>query len=120
MPEDSREAAPPGEAVGRTTPRALIVGPLTLDVFPDGVQAGGPVSYAARAAAALGERIAILTTGGPDAQCNAFAGHDTCFVPAGATLRFEFHDAPDGSRRLRVFAWLDRQLREHDLPAGWE
>ena len=107
-----------------TPPPVLIVGPVTLDHFVDGADArrdipGGAVSYAARAATALGQRLAILTIGGPEANVDALAGHDACRVEADATLTFELSRA-DAERDLRVLARPNRPLRASDLPSGWE
>ena len=105
-----------------TTPRVLFVGPLSLDLFADGAAPatlpGGSVSYAARTAAAFGERLAILTIGGPDANVDALAGHEVEIVNAAATLAFEFH-AVGGRRQLRVLRRPGRPLGADDLPGGW-
>jgi sugar/nucleoside kinase (ribokinase family) len=107
-----------------TPPPVLIVGPVTLDHFVDGADArrdipGGAVSYAARAATALGQRLAILTIGGPDANIDALAGHDACRIQTDTTLTFELSHA-DAERELRVLARPNRPLRASDLPSGWE
>ena len=107
-----------------TPPPVLIVGAVTLNHFVDGADArrdipGGAVCYAARSATALGERLAILTIGGPDANMDALAGHDAHRIEAGATLTFELSHA-DADRELRVLARPNRPLRASDLPSGWE
>ena len=107
-----------------TPPPVLIVGPVTLDHFVDGADArrdvpGGAVSYAARAATALGQRMAILTIGGPEANIDALAGHDACRIETDATLTFELSRA-DAERQLRILARPNRPLRASDLPSGWE
>ena len=107
-----------------TPPPVLIVGPVTLDHFVDVADArrdipGGAVSYAARAATALGQRLAILTIGGPEANIDALAGHDVCRVETDATLTFEL-SRTDAERELRVLARPNRPLRASDLPSGWE
>lgn len=50
----------------------LIVGAMTWDVFGGERRPGGAVSFAARAAAALGVRARILTISGADADLAAF------------------------------------------------
>ena len=100
-------------------PRVLIVGHLTLDRFDDRVVPGGGVSYAARTAAALGERLSILTCGGPDANIDALDGHDLRLVHAEATLTFGFAGV-NGQHKLRVLARPQRRLTAADLPPGWE
>ena len=50
----------------------VVVGGLTVDRFPDGSsQAGGAVLHIARALAAGGLRVGIVTTAGPEAEAQA-------------------------------------------------
>ncbi len=103
-------------------PPVLIVGHLSLDLFADGEapspRPGGAVSYAARTVAAFGERAAILTAGGSDADLDALTGHDVEVVAVASTLTFEFCSV-NRQRRLRLVRRADRPLRARDLPARW-
>ena len=94
----------------------LIVGPVTWDVSGGARRPGGAVAFAARTAAAMGVRAAILTVAGPDADLSALEGHDVHVVAAPETLTFE-HRHAEGGRRLRVLARpaACRRLR----PAEW-
>lgn len=100
----------------------LIVGHLTLDLFADGEAPaqlpGGAVAYAARTAAAFGERAAILTAGGPDANLDALTSHDVELVTVATTLTFEFSSV-NRQRRLRLVRRPARPLHADDLPARW-
>lgn len=103
-------------------PRIVIVGQLTIDLHAHDStkpqRPGGAVSYAARAAAALGERASILTAGGVDADLDALANHDIELVPTDNTLTFELDDN-DGRRHLRLLRGNDRRLHADDLPPTW-
>ncbi|MGE0228927.1 MAG: PfkB family carbohydrate kinase [Dehalococcoidia bacterium] len=99
-------------------PSVLIAGALTWDVFGAERRAGGAVSFAARAAAALGVRARILTIAGVDASTDAFYGHDVHVVSAQSTLTFE-HEVHGEHRRLRVLARPERALVATDIPRGW-
>ena len=105
-----------------TSPRILLVGPLSLDVFVDGDRSrrapGGAVAYAARAASALGERLAILTAAAAGDDLEAFDGHDLHLVETARTLSFELRTTNEG-RRLRLLQRNGHTLSAADLPRGW-
>ena len=96
----------------------LIVGAVTWDVFGGERRPGGAVSFAARAAAALGVRARILTISGADADLAAFEGHEVHVIPSQSTLTFE-HEVHGEQRRLRVLARPERALAATDIPRGW-
>ena len=99
-------------------PRVVIVGALTIDVFPDHTAAGGAVAYAARTAAAFGERAGILTVAAADADLAPLASHDVRVVGSGATLTFA-HSHVDDRRELRLLSRPPRPLTFADLPTTW-
>jgi sugar/nucleoside kinase (ribokinase family) len=89
----------------------LVIGALTIDRFGDGSSSpGGSVMHIARAAAARGMRVAIITVAGPEPQ--AEAGLDELrglaarveLTAAEATATFVHQDGAD-ARRL----WLERR-----------
>jgi sugar/nucleoside kinase (ribokinase family) len=89
-------------------PDLLVIGALTIDRFTDGSSSpGGSVMHIARAAAARGLRMAVITVAGPESE--ARAGLDELrrlaarleLTAADATATFIHQDAP-GARRL----WL--------------
>jgi sugar/nucleoside kinase (ribokinase family) len=100
-------------------PALLVVGAVTRDIIGGQVVPGGAASYAARAAAALGLRAAIVTVAADDANLEALVGHDVQIVHAQATLTFEHARAADGSRALRVLARPERALNWDDVPERW-
>ena len=99
-------------------PRVLIVGALTIDVFPDRTATGGAVAYAARTAAAFGERAGILTVAAADADLTPLATHDVHVVGSDATLSFA-HSHVDSRRELRLLSRPSRPLTFADLPPTW-
>lgn len=107
MTENARQPAP-----------VLIVGAVTWDVVDGQRLPGGAVTYAARAAAALGVRAYILLAAGEDADLAAFAGHEVAVVPVEQTMTLE-HRFRDGRRHQRLLARAHRALRPADRPHGW-
>ena len=105
-------------SVSAEQPRVVIVGALTIDVFPDHTAAGGAVAYAARTAAAFGERAGILTVAAADADLAPLASHDVRVVGCGATLTFA-HSHVDDRRELRLLSRPPRPLTFADLPPTW-
>ena len=98
----------------------LMVGPVTWDVFEDDSRLpGGPVSFAARTAAALGARAHILTGGAEDASLTALAGHTVHTVKGLATESWGIYNSSSGRRRLRLIERLGRMLGPDDLVGGW-
>ena len=108
----------PPAATDVTAP-TLIVGPLSVDLIDGARLPGGSVSYAARAARALGRTLRILTVAGPEADTAAFDGHEVELVRAEATLSFEFNFDATGRRSLRVLEAPGRTLTVADLPDAW-
>lgn len=108
----------PPAAIDLTAP-PLIVGPLTVDVFDGARLPGGVVSYAARAAQALGRTARILTVAGPEADTSALDGHEVEVVRADVTLTFEHGFDETGTRSLRVIEAAGHTLTAADLPAAW-
>lgn len=96
----------------------LIAGAVTWDLFGSERRAGGAVSFAARAAAALRVRARILTIAGADADLSAFSGHDVHVIASEATLTFE-HEVHGEQRRLQVRERPSRVLAATDIPRGW-
>ena len=96
----------------------LLVGPVTQDVHGDEVVPGGSVSYAARAAAALGVEARVLTVAAPDADLGALSEADTRVLAASSTLTFT-HEPASAGRALKLLAWPDRRIAASDLPEDW-
>ncbi len=98
----------------------LMVGPVTWDLFEDGSRVpGGPVSFAARTAAALGARAHILTGGARDTDLSALAGHTVHFVETESTESWNIYKSHAGGRRLRLIEHLGRILGPEDVYSDW-
>ena len=65
----------------------LLVGAVTWDVVDGERVPGGAVTYAARAATALGVRAYVLVAAGDDADLDAFAEHELAVVRLEQTMR---------------------------------
>jgi predicted nicotinamide N-methyase/sugar/nucleoside kinase (ribokinase family) len=106
-----------------SSPRsALVCGHVTLDRAGGAVVPGGSAYYAARALAALGASVRVLTSAGPDFPAPALRGEkgsvEAVVVPAPATTTFENAYAPAGARTQRVLATAP-PLDPGRLPAAW-
>ena len=104
---------------GQRSPRVLIVGPITTDIFDDRVAPGGAVTFAARTASAFGVCAQILTAAKLGFDRSAFAGHALHVVDTDSTLAFR-HRTIEGVRQLRVIDDAGWTLSTIDLPPGWQ
>jgi len=89
-------------------PDLLVIGGLTVDRFADGSSAaGGSVLHIARAAAARGVRVRVMTVAGPEPEALAaleeLRGRTVSVEGADSTTTFVHRESPTG-RRL----WLER------------
>ncbi len=106
-------------------PTALVCGHATLDRFGGALVPGGSVYYAARALAALGADVRVLTAAAADFPSEAFGATradpgsiDALVLPAPATTTFENVYAPGGRRSQRVLA-IAPPLEAERLPVAW-
>lgn len=101
----------------------LIVGAVTWDIVDGERVPGGAVTYAARAATALGVRAYVLIAAGDDANLDAFAEHQLAVVRLEQTMtlehRFEGSVAETSVRHQRVVSRPHRGLHPSDMPPGW-
>lgn len=97
----------------------LLIGHLTADLTPGGRSAGGTVTYAARAAAAFGLRVGLLTSAAADEPLldtlRPYA--EIRSLPAAQTTTYENIYAPSG--RLQYVRGVAAPIRPDDLPADW-
>jgi len=94
------------------------VGHVTRDVVPGGFRVGGTATYAAMTARALGYRVGVLTSGGPDLPlADVFAGMEVVVVPANQSTTFEniYH----AGRRVQYVRATAAPLTKADLPEAW-
>lgn len=79
----------------------LAIGHVTEDLWPDGITPGGPVLYAARAANAWLDHVAVLTAASPDFDlAAAMPGVDVCALPSPTTTRFRNIHTEHGRRQV--------------------
>lgn len=101
-------------------PDYLLIGHITADLTPTGRQLGGTVSYAARAAAAFGLRVGVLTSAAPDEpllrEIEPYI-HDLQVLPTTTTSTFENIYEPAG--RLQYIRGVAAPLSPADIPPDW-
>lgn len=102
----------------RAPPTVLVAGHVTLDRYGDDLLPGGSAYYAAGAYRALGARVRVATSAGPELPPRSLAGVDADVSPAARTTSFVNTYAPDGRRSQRVDA-LAAPLDPGRLPASW-
>jgi sugar/nucleoside kinase (ribokinase family) len=84
----------------------LVVGALTIDRFEDGSTApGGSVLHAARAAAAIGMSVGVVTAAGSEPEARAASRELAMFAalhvqPVAHTLRFAHRETDEGRQLL--------------------
>jgi sugar/nucleoside kinase (ribokinase family) len=101
-------------------PDYLLVGHVTWDLTPAGPVAGGAVTFAGRAARALGCRVAVLTSASPDYdfQQGLGDGIEYLSVEAGATTTFANSYTATG-RRQQLHSVAETVTADH-LPPDWQ
>ncbi len=74
----------------------LLIGHITKDITPTGYSLGGTATYSALTAAALGLRVGIVTSFGPDLEVPDRKNIQVVQVPAAATTTFKNIYTPAG------------------------
>ncbi|MXY88657.1 MAG: hypothetical protein F4Y92_07350 [Dehalococcoidia bacterium] len=101
-----------------SAPRVVIVGNVTEDLTPEGAWTpGGPALYGARAAAALGADVTLVTRVPADYDRTPFEGLTLEELPAGGAPRFE-NTYPTGSIRRQALHQAGEPIGSGDLPPG--
>jgi hypothetical protein len=91
---------------------------MTVDVMPEGVMPGGPVTYAALTAAKMGLRPAIVTSAGPDLDIGATVpGISVHSVPSDHSTTFRMSYVR--GRRRQVIESAASPIVLSDVPIGW-
>ncbi len=103
-----------------SAPRIVIVGNVTQDLAAGGAWTpGGPALYGARAAAALGADVTLVSRVPEDYDRSAFEGVTLKELPAGGAPRFE-NSYPTGSGRRQTLHQAGEPIASGDVPAGLE
>lgn len=95
----------------------LVIGHLTQDRTPEGLQLGGTAAYAALTAKALGWRVGIVTSFKSDLDLSPLEGIQIVAVPAEQCTTFENVVTPHG-RMQRLFSLAER-LDTALVPETW-
>ncbi len=101
-----------------SAPRIVIVGNVTEDLTPECAwTAGGPALYSARAAAALGADVTLVSRVPADYDRSYFEGLTVKELPAGGAPRFE-NTYPEGGLRRQRLHQAGEPIASADVPAG--
>jgi sugar/nucleoside kinase (ribokinase family) len=95
----------------------LVIGHVTEDKTPTGMQLGGTAAYAALTARALGLRVGIVTAAGETTSLARLQQIATLKVPSQKSTTFRNIHAPEGRRQV-----LEEQaapISLEGLPAAW-
>ncbi len=97
----------------------LIIGNVTRDLLPDGgYTVGGTVTYASRAALAMGCRVAAVTSYAPALNLDSvLTGVEVLRKPAEETMTFENVYTPTG--RVQFLHAVAAPLHLEDVPPRW-
>ncbi len=99
-------------------PSFLVIGHLVRDLVPGGYRPGGTALYAAVTAHRLGERVAVVTSAGPDLHwAPLLAGVDVLCYPSPATTTFENRYTSRG--RVQFLRAVASPLSLSHVPAPW-
>jgi len=97
----------------------LAFGHLSVDLTSAGPRLGGTVSYSAMAARALGLRVGIVTSAGPEAPLEPLAGIQIVNIPSPRSTTFENIYLPTHERRQVLHHRAEPLTTEH-IPAVWQ
>ena len=101
-----------------SAPRIVIVGNVTEDLTPECAWTpGGPALYSARAAAALGADVTLVSRVPEDYDRSLFEGLTVKELPAEGCPRFE-NTHPDGGLRRQMLHQAGEPIAADDVPTG--
>lgn len=95
----------------------LILGHLTCDVTPSGLQIGGTATYAALTAKALGLRVGIVTSWGEEIPLGLLRPIPVASFPAEHSSTFENIYTPEG--RVQILHHVAPKLEYFMVPEPW-
>ncbi|HLC02484.1 MAG TPA: PfkB family carbohydrate kinase [Anaerolineales bacterium] len=95
----------------------LIIGHIARDGMGPAARLGGTAAYAGLTAAALGQRVGLVTSTAPSIDLKQLSGLDLADSPAPHPTSFE--NQYSGGRRLQKLLSLATPLGLEDVPAAW-
>lgn len=95
----------------------LVIGHITKDLIPGGYTLGGTVSYAAHTARAIGLRVGVVTSCGPDIEIPQTPGIQYAVFPAEQSTTFENRQTENG--RVQTLFARAAQLDLSCVPEAW-
>ncbi len=102
----------------QSTPDYLVVGHIARDNTPQGPLLGGTCSYAALTAHRLGQRVAMVTSAGPDIpSLDVLEGVQMELLPHPHSTTFE--NIYEGGVRHQKWLAAARSLQLEDIPPAW-
>ena len=99
------------------TPDILLIGHIAEDVVEGGTRIGGTVAYAGSTLAALGHRVAVVTSMGPSTEWKPPRGLTLEVIPAEETTSFENQYHQDGRDQFLRSRAVD--LDHEMIPPAW-
>ena len=95
----------------------LVVGHVSHDLTPSGVRLGGTVAYSALTARALGLRVGVVTTSGPETDLNVLKDVLVVTTPSPQSTKFENIYTENG--RKQVLHHRAAPLSFENVPETW-
>lgn len=95
----------------------LVIGHITCDITPNGLQPGGTAAYAALTAHALGLRVGIVSAHADEMPLNALAHLPMVTIPSECSTTFENRYTPQG--RVQFLRNIAPPLGYHHIPDVW-
>jgi sugar/nucleoside kinase (ribokinase family) len=96
----------------------LVIGHLTCDVVPQGLQIGGGACYSALAAKAMGLRVGIFTAWGDELPLDLFENIQVVYNPVERSTTFENIHTPQG--RIQYVHHVAPRLDLSLVPEIWK
>ncbi|MGD2253670.1 MAG: PfkB family carbohydrate kinase [Anaerolineales bacterium] len=95
----------------------LVIGHVSKDLTPDGPTLGGTAAYAALTAYALGLRVGVVTSAGPDLDLTPLAKLHVHCLPSDQSTTFE-NTYAGGNRQQRLLGKASA-LHPTSIPPAW-
>jgi sugar/nucleoside kinase (ribokinase family) len=95
----------------------LVIGHAAHDLTPAGARLGGTIAYSALTARALGLRVGVLTSAGPETSLAALEGIPTIVIPSEQSTTFENKYTPEG--RKQILHHRATKIDFDQIPAPW-